>query len=112
MIRACELTAAAHRADPNWSRPSAVLASIDWYEARQGWCASKEKTIRSGMELARRAIQMDSNDPLGYLALGNPYRLRGQADRAIEMRRKAADLAPNDFIAVAGLATILKDFGK
>lgn len=112
MIRARELTVAANRADPNWSRPLAVLASIDWYEAKQGWCASKEEAIQSGMELAERAIQMDSNDPLGYQALGNLYRLRGQAERAIEMRRKAAELAPNDFLAIAGLATILKDFGE
>jgi adenylate cyclase len=111
MNRARELTVAANRADPHWSRPVAVLASIDWYEAKKGWCASREETIQSGMALAKRAIQMDANDPLGYQALGNLYRLQGQAERAIEMRRKAAELAPNDFIAIAGLATILKDFG-
>jgi tetratricopeptide (TPR) repeat protein len=89
-----------------------VLASIDWYEAKQGWSNSKEESIKSGMELAERAIQMDPNDPLGYQALGNLFRLRGQAERAIEMRRKAAELAPNDFLAISGLATILKDFGE
>jgi adenylate cyclase len=112
MIRARELYEAASRADPNWSRPIAVLASIDWYEAKKGWSASREKSIKSGMELAERAIQMDPKDPLGYQALGNLYRLSGQAERAIEMRRKAADLAPNDYLAIAGLATVLKDFGE
>lgn len=112
MIRARELYGAAHKADPNWSRPIAGLASVDWYEAKQGWSASKENSIKSGMELAERAIRMDPNDPLGYMALGNLYRLRGQADRAIELRRKAAELAPNDYLAIAGLATILKDFGE
>ena len=112
MTRARELTVAANKADPNWSRPLAVLASIDWYEAKQGWSKSKEESIKSGMELAERAIQMDPNDPLGYQALGNLYRFRGQAERAIEMRRKAAELAPNDFLAISGLATILKDFGE
>jgi adenylate cyclase len=112
MARARELTVAANKADPNWSRPLAVLASIDWYEAKQGWSNSKEESIKSGMELAERAIQMDPNDPLGYQALGNLFRLRGQAERAIEMRRKAAELAPNDFLAISGLATILKDFGE
>jgi len=112
MIRARELYGAANKADPNWSRPIAVLASIDWYEAKNGWSASREKSIKSGMELAERAIQMDPKDPLGYQALGNLYRLNGQAGRAIEMRRKAAELAPNDYLAVAGLATVLKDFGE
>jgi TolB-like protein/class 3 adenylate cyclase/Tfp pilus assembly protein PilF len=111
MIRARELYEAANKADPNWSRPIAVLASIDWYEAKKGWSTSREKSIESGMELAERAIQMDPKDPLGYQALGNLYRLIGQAERAIEMRRKAAELAPNDYLAIAGLATVLKDFG-
>jgi adenylate cyclase len=112
MIRARELYEAANKADPNWSRPIAVLASIDWYEAKQGWSASREESIKSGMELAERAIQMDPKDPLGYQALGNLYRLKGQSDNAIEMRRKAAELAPNDYLAISGLATVLKDFGK
>ncbi len=111
MIRARELYEAAHRADPAWSRPIASLATIDWYEAKQGWSASGEASIRSGMELARRAIEMDPESPLGYQTLGNLYALTGQGARAIELRRKAAELAPNDLVAVAGLATRLKDFG-
>ena len=111
MTRARELSEAAHQADPNWSRPLAVLASIDWYQAKQGWSASKEESIQSGMALAQRAIQMDPDDPLGYQALGNLFALSGQFERSIELRRKAAELAPNDLLAVAGLATRLKDFG-
>jgi adenylate cyclase len=111
MIRARELYEAARQADPNWSRPLAGLASIDWYEAKQGWSTSKEESIKSGMKLAQRAIQMDPDSPLGYQTLGNLYALTGQGERAIELRRKAAELAPNDLVAVAGLATRLKDFG-
>lgn len=54
---------------------------------------------------------MNPDDPHGYMALGNLYALKGQADRMIELRRKAAEMAPNDFNTVAGLATRLKDFG-
>ena len=64
------------------------------------------------MDLARRAIQMDPGDPLGYQALGNLYALSGQGELAIEMRRKAVELAPNNLFAVAGLATKHKDFGQ
>jgi adenylate cyclase len=112
MTRARELYEAAHQADPNWSSPLAGLASIDWYEAKRGWRTPKKEAIESGMDLARRAIQMDPDDPLGYQALGNLFALSGKADRAIEMRRKAAELAPNSLFAVAGLATKLKDFGQ
>jgi adenylate cyclase len=111
MIRARELYEAAHQADPDWARPIAGLASVDWYEAKQGWSISKEASIQSGIELALQAIQMDPDEPQGYQTLGNLYALTGQGERAIELRRKAADLAPNDLAAVAGLATRLKDFG-
>ena len=111
MIRARELYEAAHYADPDWARPLAGLASVDWYEAKQGWSISKEASIQSGIELALQAIQMDPDEPQGYQTLGNLYALTGQGERAIELRRKAAELAPNDLTAVAGLATRLKDFG-
>jgi hypothetical protein len=48
MIRARELYEAAHQADPNWSRPVAGLASIDWYEAKQCWSTSMEESIQLG----------------------------------------------------------------
>jgi adenylate cyclase len=112
MLRARELYQAASEADPDWARPLAGLAAVDWYEAKQGWSISKQASIQSGIDLAQRAIQMDPDDPQGYQALGNLYALTGQGERAIELRRKAAELAPNDLVAVAGLATRLKDFGK
>ena len=111
MLRARELYEAAHRADPDWARPLAGLASVDWYEAKQGWSVSREASIQSGIALAKRAIQMDPEEPQGYQTLGNLYALSGEGSRTIELRRKAAELAPNDLTAVAGLATRLKDFG-
>jgi adenylate cyclase len=111
LIKSRELHEAARRADPNWSRPVASLALVDWFEARRGWSASREDSIRSGIALAERAIQMDPNDPLGYQALGNLLFLIGQPNRAIEARRKAIKLAPNDFAAVGGLAARLVYWG-
>jgi len=110
MIKSRALGKAARRADPNWARPLAELALVDWYEARRGWSASREDSIRSGIALAERAIQMDPNEPLGYQALGNLLFLIGQNKRALEMRRKAIKVAPNDFAAVGGLALRLKNF--
>ena len=112
MIRAREIYEQAHQADPNWSRPLALIASVNWYEAKRGWSSSKEESIRSGMKLARRSIEMDPAAPFGYQTMGNLYAVKGDEEKAIEYRRRAAELAPNDFNAVAGLATRLKDFGQ
>jgi adenylate cyclase len=110
MMKSRELREAAHRADPNWSQAVAGLAQVDWYEARRGWSASREDSIRSGMALAERAIDMDPNHPAAYMALGNLLLSRGQVERGIEMRRKAIEVAPHDFAAVGGLAIRLKSF--
>ena len=110
-LRARELYEAAGEADQNWGRPLAGIAFTHWMDARKGWSASREESIRLGMESAERAVAMDPNEPLGYMALGNLHMLIGDHTRGIELRRKAIELAPNNFVALAGLAMRLKQLG-
>jgi len=112
MVRARELYAAAHQADPNWVMPIAGPAHTHWYEARRHWSASRDESIRLGMEFAERAIEVAPNEPIGYMALGNLYFLLGKIERGTKLRRKAIELAPNDFVAVAGLAIRLSEVGE
>jgi adenylate cyclase len=110
-FRSRELYKAASETDPNWGRPLAGIAFTHWMDARKGWSASREESIRLGMESAERAIALDANEPLGYMSLGNLHMLIGDHTRGIELRRKAIDLAPNNFVALAGLAMRLKQLG-
>jgi len=112
MVRARELYEAAHQADPNWVMPIAGPAWTHWYEAKRGWSASRDESIRLGMAAAERAIEVAPSEPIGYMALGNLYFLADQPERGIELRRKAMELAPNDFAAAVGLAMRIKDFGQ
>lgn len=111
-VRAQELFEAAYDADPNFARPLGGIATVHWYSAKRGWSPSREESIRLGIEFAERAIEVDPEEPLGYQLLGNLYFLLNQPERAIELRRKAIELAPNDFSTVAGLAMRLKEFGQ
>jgi adenylate cyclase len=77
-----------------------------------GWTDDREAWIRKGIELAERAIEMDPNDTLGYMQLGNLYQLKGDHDRSIELREKAVQIAPNDFQANWGLGTVLYRAGQ
>ena len=86
MIRARELWQAAQEADPNRSIPLAGMAFTHWYEARRGWSADREASIRLGMELAERAIENGPTQPLGYQALGSLYLMRGDIERGIALR--------------------------
>lgn len=111
-VRTRELFQRAHEADPNWNRPVGGLAWSYWWEARMGWTDDREAWIRKGIELAERAIEMDPNDTLGYMQLGNLYQLKGDHDRAITLREKAVEIAPNDFQANWGLGSVLYRAGQ
>jgi adenylate cyclase len=111
-VRTRELMQRAHEADPQWNRPVGGLAWSYWWEARMGWTDDREAWIRKGIELAERAIEMDPNDTLGYMQLGNLYQLKGDHDRAITLREKAVEIAPNDYQANWGLGTVLYRAGQ
>ena len=55
---------------------------------------------------------MDPKDTLGYMQLGNLYQLKGNHGRAIELREKAVEIAPNDFQANWGLGGVLFKAGQ
>ncbi len=110
-LRARQLYEAAHQADPSWATPIAGAAFTHWYEARRHWSPSRDESIRLGIELAERAIEVAPNDPVGYMALGNLYFLLGEAEDGIKVRRKAIELAPNAFSTVGGLAIRLSEHG-
>jgi adenylate cyclase len=112
MIRSRELFEAAYEADPAWARPLAASTLTHWFEAKQGWSPSRSESIRLGIDLANRAIELDSNDSLGPHVLGNMYFLIDQPQRGIELQRRAIELTPNDFGVVAGMAMRIKDFGQ
>ena len=103
-VRARELLYAAYKADPNWGRPLAGIAWSHWQEARRGWSKSKKESIRKGIELAKKAIRLSPEDPLGYMQLGNLNILKGEFKKGLGLREKAVELAPNDFAAAAGFA--------
>jgi tetratricopeptide (TPR) repeat protein len=111
-VRTREIFQAAHELDPNWSRPIAGIAWSYWWEARKGWTDDREEWIRKGIELAEQAIEMNPNDTLGYMQLGNLVQLQGDHDRAVELREKAVEIAPNDFQANWGLGSVLYRAGQ
>jgi adenylate cyclase len=112
MYRARELYQAANKADPNWARPLAGIAWTHEWDARRGWSKSKEESIRIGMKLAQKAIDMDAGDPLGYQILGNFHSMIGNIDKGIALKEKAVELAPNNVGALAGLAWLLYRSGQ
>ncbi|MDQ3137653.1 MAG: hypothetical protein M3Q93_08700, partial [Gemmatimonadota bacterium] len=61
---------------------------------------------------AERALALDPQNPLGYGALANYYRLVGPRERAIEQYTKALALAPNDVDLLRGLGSAEQGLGR
>ena len=110
--RALQLFQAAHEKDPNWARPLGGMATVHWYAGKRGWSTSRDESFTLAKQLAERAIAVDPEDPIGYQLLGNVLFSINQPERAIEVRRKAIELAPNDFSTLAGFATRLNEIDQ
>jgi len=105
--RARSLYAAAHRCDPTWARPVSGLSSCDFFDARNGWGTSRDKSIQAGIMYAERATAMDPDDPFGYVMLRLFKVLVGEYDEALSLIEKAVSLAPNDPMALGNLGAQL-----
>jgi TolB-like protein/DNA-binding winged helix-turn-helix (wHTH) protein len=110
--RARTLFQAAMDADPNWANPVGGLAWTYREAVRRGWSKSEEEDRRRGISLALRTIEMDPNEPLGYINLGNFYIESGRYEEGIALREKAIEIAPNHFFALVGLAWQLPFVGE
>ena len=111
-MRARTLYKAATEADPQWAHPVGGLAWTYREAVRRGWSKSKDDDRRRGIELAQKAINMDPNEPIGYMMLGNLFIESGKVDEGIVLREKAVAIAPNHFPAIVGLASQLALVGQ
>ena len=112
MSRARELFEAARKKDPKWERPLAGLSWTYWYEARMGWAENREEWMRKGIELAEKAVEWAPEEPGGYQMLGLLALSNRDYDRALAYREKAFALAPNDYVVVWGLGSVLYKTGE
>jgi tetratricopeptide (TPR) repeat protein len=82
--------------DPNFAEAYAALALTYLDDWRRRWGPSREASISQAIDLAQKAIQIDSNVPQAHFALGYIYLYVHKGhDRAIEEARKALALDPN-----------------
>jgi len=102
-----EMFEKASQIDPRYARAIANLSLTYQDEIWGDWTASRERSLAKSEGLARRAIEIDPSEPLGYMVLGLAYQLRGKADQAISLIEKAQALNPNDVHIKHGLASTL-----
>ena len=98
--------------DPNFSTAYAYLCYAYYEGVIMGWPEDPEHQLDLGMKAARRALQIDDRDPVGYFAIGRIYMMRGEHDASIDALERAIELNPSFSQAYHGLSMVLMLAGR
>jgi adenylate cyclase len=98
--------------DPGYPGPYVMLAWTHLTAVYNGWSKSPEESITQALELAQRAIVLDSSQADAFSLLGNIYLLTRQYEKAITEGERAVALNPNGADSHVWLAMILTSSGK
>jgi adenylate cyclase len=81
--------------EPKWSSAAALLASTYTSDASMLWVDSPEASRQKGLELARRAVQLDSNNWLAHMTLADALAGSGDSASGIAAAERAVQLNPS-----------------
>jgi len=97
--------------DPEYPGSYVMLAWTYLTAVYNGWSKSPEESITQALELAQRAIALDSSQADAFSLLGNIYLLTRQYEKAITEGERAVALNPNRADSHVWLAMILTASG-
>ena len=81
--------------DPNFAAPHAGLAFAVISDYANAWTPEPEKALEEAERWARRAIELDIQEPVGHVALGNVLLWQRHHDAALAALNRAVELDPN-----------------
>jgi adenylate cyclase len=81
--------------DPRFATAHAGLALAGISEYASGWTADPAQTLDDAERWARRAIELDPQEPVSHMALGNVLLWRRQHDAALAEFRQMTAIDPN-----------------
>jgi adenylate cyclase len=92
--------------DPNFAAPHAGLALAAIAHYSSGWALDPAQALDEAGRWARRAVELNDQEPLSHMALGNVLLWRRDHDSALAEFRRMIDLDPNfaQGYAATGLA--------
>ena len=111
-IAAKQLLEEAIAFDPGYHMSYLLLSVTHDADVFFGTTESPQRSIRTGIEFAEKAISLDETNGVAYGQLGLLYIRLKQYDKAVEQAEKAALLGPNNFETNRMAAQVLARAGK
>ena len=105
MQTALDLLERAIECDPQYARAHANLASLQVRMTYRGWLADRDQAFEAAAASARRAVELDPNDPWSHFANGQVASLTQQHDEALASLARAVELNPNFALAHSRLGS-------
>jgi adenylate cyclase len=110
--RAEQLMRQAIALDPTFAQGHTGLSRILASKIVFGWSENVEADRAASYAAARRALELDEQDPYAHYALVWPNLLMRELENAVEAAQKAIDLAPNFALAYFGLGAARVFLGR
>ncbi|MEX2649187.1 MAG: CDC27 family protein [Alphaproteobacteria bacterium] len=98
--------------DPKFAAPHAGLAIAAMTDYVNGWASDPAQALDEAERCARRAIELNEQEPTGYLALGGALMWRREHDAALAEHRRSIELDPNYAQGYAGVGMTLIYAGR
>lgn len=95
------------RRDPQFAQAHAFAADARHRQSIHFDVQGKPKLLAAANELARKAIELDSRDSIGYSIYARVLAFQGDHERAIRFAEQGIDLNPNDWMAHHALGYVL-----
>jgi tetratricopeptide (TPR) repeat protein len=112
VLQARQLAEEAIALDPNFAFPYKILGSYHMWVYWIGGSKNPQESFNRGIELFRKAIELDDSLAIAHIALGYYLMQKQQYDVAIAAGKRAFELEPNSADAINGYATILTMVGE
>lgn len=111
-IQAAEIYRRAISVDPNFARAYGALAVVLTRMVNGGYSDTPGEMKERSLELARKAVSIDSKSPQVQWSLGFVYLYRRQLDEAVKAIERAVLLSPSYADGYALLALIKNNMGE
>jgi adenylate cyclase len=112
MVKSRDLFEKALAIDPEYAHAATMLSATHIIDFRFGYTDSRDKSLNSAIEMAKKAVALDDNNPLAHSMWQHIHMIQKQYDKAVEAGRKAVTLGPNDAEVHILLGEALLNSGK